>query len=112
MRMNTEHIPKQFDANADPGWRWGKLPWRVKRAKKAARQFAGVMVTACLAKGDLWQHGKSRMVDRRVPGQPAAREGEAGLCGMAERPIVPKKPGNAGGGKGPQFKVNAGRSEG
>ena len=112
MRMNTEHIPKQFNANADPGLRWGKLPLRVKRAKRAARKFAGVMVTACLAKGDLWQHGKSRMVDRRVPCQPAAREDEAGLCGMAERPVVPKKPGNAGGGKGPQFKVNAGRSEG
>lgn len=112
MRMNTEHIPKQFDANADPGLRWGKLPLSVKRAKRATRRFAGVVVTACLAKGDLWQHGKSRMVDRGVPGQPAAREGEAGLWGMAERSVVPKKPGNAGGGKGPQFKVNARRSEG
>jgi hypothetical protein len=52
------------------------------------------------------------MADRRGPLQLAAREGEAGLCGMAERPVVPKKPGNAGGGKGSQFKVNAGRSEG
>jgi hypothetical protein len=85
---------------------------RVKRAKKAARKFAGAMVTACLAKGDLWQHGKSRMVAGQVPCQPAAREGETGLCGMAERFVVPKKPGNAGGGKGPWFKVNAGRSEG
>ena len=30
---------------------------------------------------------------------------------MAERSVVPTKPGNAGGGKGPQFKVNAGRGE-
>jgi hypothetical protein len=26
---------------------------------------------------------------------------------VAERPVVPRKPGNAGGGKGPQFKINA-----
>ena len=31
---------------------------------------------------------------------------------MAERLVVPLKPGNAGGGKGPQFKTDAGRSEG
>jgi len=38
--------------------------------------------------------------------QPATREGQAGPYGMAERLVVPKKPGNAGGGKGPQFKAN------
>ena len=36
--------------------------------------------------------------------QPDAREGQAGPGGESERPIVPRKPGNAGGGKGPQFK--------
>src|SRR5205814_10010880 len=35
--------------------------------------------------------------------QPDAREGQAGRTGVAERPVVPLKPGNAGGGKGPQF---------
>ena len=30
---------------------------------------------------------------------------------MAERSVVPSKPGNAGGGKGPQFKVNVRRGE-
>jgi len=43
--------------------------------------------------------------------QLAAREGKAGPCEVAERPVVPMKPGNAGGGKGPQFKANAGRGE-
>ena len=38
--------------------------------------------------------------------QPAAREGQAGPYGVAERPVVPEKPGNAGGGKGPWFKGN------
>ena len=43
--------------------------------------------------------------------QPDSREGQAGLCRVAERPVVPLKPGNAGGGKGPWFKVNAGSGE-
>jgi len=64
------------------------------------------------AEGDLWQHGKFHAAVRRKSNQPATREGEAGLCGMAERPVLPKKPGNAGGGKGPWFKGNAARSEG
>jgi hypothetical protein len=37
--------------------------------------------------------------------QPDAREGQAGRAGVAERPVVPKKLGNAGGGKGPQFSI-------
>src|ERR1700688_2428286 len=35
-----------------------------------------------------------------------------GAHGVAERFVVPLKPDNAGGGKGPQFKTDAGRSEG
>ena len=44
--------------------------------------------------------------------QPEAREGQAGLFGVAERFVLPMKPGNAGGGKGPQFKTDARRGEG
>ena len=43
--------------------------------------------------------------------QPAIREDQAGPCGVAERSVVPQKPGNAGRGKGPWFKVNAGSGE-
>ena len=39
--------------------------------------------------------------------QPATRESQAGPCGVAERLGVPRKPGNAGGGKGPQLKGDA-----
>ena len=39
--------------------------------------------------------------------QPDAREGQAGLTRVTERPVVPSKPGNSGGGKEPQFKANA-----
>src|ERR1700757_5510237 len=54
---------------------------------------------------------------REAPGavrddQPDAREGQAGRLGDTERFVVPLKPGNAGGGKGPQFRTNGRRSEG
>ena len=39
--------------------------------------------------------------------QPATRESQAGPGGVAERLGVPGKPGNAGGGKGPQLKGDA-----
>ena len=38
--------------------------------------------------------------------QPDAREGQAGPSGESERSEVPRKPGNAGRGKGPWFQVN------
>ena len=60
-----------------------------------------------LATGGLWQHGKSRVVSK-----PAVREDRAGRGGMAERPVLPEKPGNAGGGKGPWFKSDVQRSQG
>ena len=44
--------------------------------------------------------------------QPEAREGQAGRPGVAERFVVLRKPDNADGGKGPQFKTDAIRGEG
>ena len=70
---------------------------------------AGVVAAAC-TQGKRTQHGKPQGV---VGGdQPEAREGQAGRPGVAERFVVPMKPGNAGGGKGPQFKTDAIRGEG
>jgi hypothetical protein len=42
----------------------------------------------------------------RDSAQPATRESQAGPSGVAERPVLLRKPGNAGGGKGPQLKGN------
>src|SRR5450759_4979717 len=41
--------------------------------------------------------------------QLATRESQAGPFGVAERSVLPKKPGNSGGGKGPQLKTDARR---
>ncbi len=55
----------------------------------------------------------TREAPRRGQGWPTdAREGQAGRPGVAERFAVPLKPGNAGGGKGPQFKTDAISGEG
>jgi len=43
--------------------------------------------------------------------QLATRESQAGPCGVTERSGVLMKPGNAGGGKGPQLKGNARSNE-
>jgi hypothetical protein len=40
-----------------------------------------------------------------------AGDGQRGRYGVAERPVLPGKPGNAGGGKGPWFKSGAERSK-
>jgi hypothetical protein len=48
----------------------------------------------------------------RSADQRAARERWAGPTGMAEGLAVPRKPGNAGGGKEPQLKGNARSNEG
>src|SRR6266849_1735157 len=74
-----------------------------------SRRCAGVVATAC-TQGKRTKHGKPQGVVS--DDQPDAREGQAGRFGVAERFVVPLKPGNAGGGKGPQFKTDATRSDG
>lgn len=48
------------------------------------------------------QHGKPHHAIGHDD-QPDTREGQAGRNGVAERPVIPLKSGNADGGKGPQF---------
>src|SRR5258708_15578038 len=79
------------------------------RARTTPICCTGVVAAAC-TQGKRTQHGKPQCVIRDE--QPDAREGQAGRSGVAETLVVPLKPGNAGGGKGPQFKTNAASSEG
>ena len=60
------------------------------------------------AHGDGTQHGKPAAMEGSDL-QPDAREGQAGSWWVAEGLVVPLKPGNAGGGKGPPFKDNVAR---
>jgi hypothetical protein len=54
--------------------------------------------------GKLLQHGKPQRRGERP--QPDSREGQAGPPGVADGLVVPRKPGNSGGGKGPEFKMD------
>ena len=62
------------------------------------------MATACTP-GKRAQHGKPDGVVGRDD-QPETGDGQRGRYRVAERSAVPTKPGNAGGGKGPQFKAD------
>jgi len=62
------------------------------------------------AQGKAEQHGKPFGAVGRDD-QPDAREGQAGRERVAERPVVLRRPGNAGGGKGPWFKADAGSDD-
>jgi hypothetical protein len=84
----------------------GRLTRLGKRAKGAPSRCAGVVAMAC-TQGRRTQHGKPQSVVGRGD-QPEAGDGQRGRAGVAERPVLPGKPGNAGGGKGPQFKTGAG----
>ena len=87
----------------------GRLIRLGDRAKTTPIRRTGVVAAAC-TQGKRAQHGKPHCVAR--DGQPDAREGQAGRLGVAERLVIPMKLGNAGGGKGPQFKTNARRMKG
>ena len=51
-------------------------------------------------RGKRTQHGKPDSEVGRDD-QPEVGDGQRGRYGVAERPVVPGNPGNAGGGKGP-----------
>ena len=67
----------------------------------------GYVATACMHTGMKRNTGSPSRWRREL--QRDAREGQARPRRVTERLVVPLKPGNAGGGKGPQFKDNAAR---
>src|SRR5450755_3518807 len=68
------------------------------------------MVTACRHMGNCGNTGNPMW--REARSQPDAREGQAGPRRVADRLVVPRKPGNSGGGKGPEFKKDGCRGNG
>ena len=85
-------------AQADPTTLSGKADTIRGLSEYDPDRCAGVVATAC-TQGKRTQHGKPHGVVWED--QPNAREGGFGRPGVAERLVVPSKPGNAGGGKGP-----------
>ena len=86
---------------ADPLRGWGRPPSQVSGEQTDPTCGpTGVMATACLYREIGRNTGDP---SGGCVSQPDAREGQAGPCGESERSIVPLKPGNSGGGKGPYF---------
>jgi hypothetical protein len=84
-----------------PSYR-GRLIRLDDRAKTTSIRRTGVVVAAC-TQGKRTQHGKPLGV--AGDGQLDARKGQARRSEVAERSVLLMKLGNAGGGKGPQFKT-------
>src|SRR5882724_10008553 len=108
-RVNAEQASKRTMRRPTRRPFRGRLIRLGEVSEAVPRRCAGVVVTAC-TQGKRTQHGKPQSVVSED--QPEAREGQAGRLGVAERFVVPLKPGNSGGGKGPQFKTDAIRREG
>ena len=108
--MNAEQASKTINAGADPPRLRGKAEADgIVRANKFHQTCRGIG-DGMQAKGTMRNTG-SPSGDRGMD-QLATRERKAGLTGMAERLVVPTKPGNSGGGKGPQLKADARSDEG
>lgn len=91
--------------------RRGKLVWLVKRATHATGHSAGVVAVARMYR----EIDATREVlgsGRQQRSKPEIREDRTGRLRMTDGLVRPAKPGNAGGGKEPEFKVNAKRGEG
>jgi hypothetical protein len=100
---------EKTDVQADPTGISGKADMAGCKSEDYAQLCTGVVAAAC-TQGKRTQHGKPH--GEVSDDQPDAREGQAGRQEVAEGFVSPLKPGNAGGGKEPQFKTDAIRSEG
>ena len=74
-------------------------------APPALWKTRGPSLPSCPAGAARLPHGKPWRW--RGTRQPTTREGKVGPDRVAERPVIPGKPGNAGGGKGPQVEAMA-----
>jgi hypothetical protein len=61
MRMNTEKVPKPSDVDADPARTWGRLPSGDSRTRFNVVRIHRGIGDGMLARGVLWQHGRSCM---------------------------------------------------
>src|SRR6202166_319216 len=87
----------------------GRLKQLVELSESTASCYTGVLAAAC-TQGKRTQHGQPQ--GEVSDDQPYAREGQDRRHAVAERFVLPLRPGNSGGGKGPQFKTDATSSEG
>jgi hypothetical protein len=89
--------------NAEPTrLRFGEGRSHPDRTSETSRWSAGVVATACM-KEEIWRNTGSP-TGKGYRNREPARD-RLGPIGVTDRLAVPRKPGNSGGGKGPEFKV-------
>ena len=108
-RVNAEQASKRVMRKPTPPLKRGRLAAVGKRATRAPTGSAGVLAAACVQEGDSSNTGSPDGGAHAPTGNP---RGPAWAGGVAERPVVPEKPGNAGRGKGPWFEKGATRRQG
>ncbi len=112
-RVNAVEAPKQPDVEADPVAIRGRPPsWRQEGTTPHDATSSRVPPGywrwhACTGRSDATREASA--VGARGP-RPTTREGQVGPFEVAKRPVRARKPGNAGGAKGPQFKVSVDES--
>ena len=108
-RVNAEQASKRADAGADPPGGRGRLTSTGKRATKAPADPAGVVAAARMEEGDGSNKGSPVGGEHAPTGTPRGA-GRAGR--VADGLVVPRMPGNAGGGKEPWFESSTERKQG
>ena len=116
-RVNAEQASKGDDVGADPLTGWGRPSLLANRETGGIGRPTSDLTqrshrgngNGMSIQGKTPQHGKPLLVEARDL-QPDAREGQAGLGGVADRPVILTKPGNSGRGKGPEFKTSVTKS--
>ena len=102
--MNATAGREEGNSGADSSFDRGMQPWLAKDSNACIHRSRLGNGDGMHTQGDPTEHRRSRAVVWRH--QPVFREGQAGVCGMAERPVGTLKPGNAGGGRWFRFKGN------
>ena len=110
IEREKKHEPGRSDAFEKLSYVCGGEALTCEKSPKAGDRPSGLdnngplkEVAAACTQGKRTEHGKPLGV--AGDGQPDARERQAGRPGVAERSVLLMKLGNAGGGKGPQFKT-------
>src|SRR3954453_5177427 len=109
-RERTSSRPRKGVAGADPPQCRGRPPSPAKRTRRAAGDPAGVVVAA--RTGEEPTRNKGSLPGCRGGARQRRVREDRGRPGQtADGPVVPSRPGNAGGGKGPWLETSERSSE-
>ena len=98
-RVNVEHASKRQMRKPTHCYA-GEGRWRSGKTSDSTRPVRRGSDDGMHVQGNRPEHGKPQRCGRVTRNRCSVRS-RTGPCGVAERPVVVRKPGNAGGAKGP-----------